>query len=108
MIFHFVAMSKIVLECKPGDTTSVMQHCDVKLETSRNLDRKEYIDGRGMPRKNALRPLISALVHGLVSCIKWAVKQEWATEEDLRTKINEELDRGLKSETGLSEGQFTF
>lgn len=62
--FHFAAISKITLLHEKGAASSTLESSDLRLEVSGNLDRSMYIDGKGLPRKDALKPISNALVMG--------------------------------------------
>jgi len=81
--FHFATISKITLTHEPGAPTSTLKSADLRLEVSGNLERSVYLDGRGIPRKEANKPMINSLVMGLITHMRFAAQKGWMTEAEV-------------------------
>jgi hypothetical protein len=97
--FHFCAISKITVEHEKGAPNSVLKACDLRLEVSGNLDRSVYIDGKGLPRKEALKPITNALVHGIITNIRVGVNKGWWKEAEHMQYVIEQLQRAFVAQT---------
>lgn len=96
MQFSFTAVSKITLECKPGDKKSTHVATDFRLEVE-GLPENVYLTPEELPSKEGIKPLTLAFVHGLVGNIHSAHEQGfWDSAEHLRYCIDE-LTRGFAS-----------
>ncbi len=93
--FHFAAISKITLEHEQGAATSQLKTTDLRLEVSGNLDRSQYIDGRGLPRKEAMKPITNALVHGLIVNIRNGARQRLVERREHMQYVMEQLQRAF-------------
>lgn len=93
--FHFCAISKITLEHESGSPSSLLKHSDLRLEVSGNLDRSHYIDGRGLPRKEAMKPISNALIHGILTNIKFGHEKGWWKDHEHIQYVINELQRGF-------------
>ncbi len=93
--FHFAAISKITLEHEKGAPTSVLKQSDLRLEVSGNLDRSMYIDGKGLPRKDALKPISNALVMGLITNIRMGAGKGWWKEGEHMQYVIDQLHRAF-------------
>lgn len=91
--FHFCAISKITLEHEQGTPTSQLKSTDLRLEVSGNLDKTIYIDGKGLPRKDALKPISIALLHGIFVNIKMGHDKGWWNEAEHMKYIIDQLQR---------------
>jgi hypothetical protein len=93
--FHFAAIAKITLEHEQGATTSVLRASDLRLEVSGNLDRSIYIDGKGLPRKEALKPITNALVMGLITNMRMGAVKGWWKEGEHMQYVMDQLQRAF-------------
>jgi len=93
--FHFCAISKITLEHEMGAPTSALKATDLRLEVSGKLDRSMYIDGRGLPRKEALKPITQALIQGLIANMRMGATKGWWKEGEHMQYIINELQRAF-------------
>lgn len=94
MRFRFTAISELVLEHFEGDAKSTHVATNLRLELSKNLDRKLYLKN-DLPTKEGVKPLTQALVQGLIANIHHAhEKKFWDSAEHLRYIISE-LERGF-------------
>ncbi len=93
--FHFAAISKITLEHEEGKPTSQLRSNDLRLEVSGNLDKSMYVDGRGLPRKDALKPISNALVLGLVTNIRLGGAKGWWKEGEHMHYVIDQLHRAF-------------
>jgi len=98
--FHFAAISKITLDHEQGATTSVLRSTDLRLEVSGNLDRSVYIDGRGLPRKEALKPISNALVLGLIANMRNGAAKGWWKEHEHMEYVISQLQRAFVHPSG--------
>lgn len=98
MEFHFAAISKITLEHKKGEPTSALKYSDLRLEVSGNIDRSHYIDGTGLPRKDALKPITNALVMGLITNMRMGAKKGWWKEHEHMQYVIDQLNRAFVSQ----------
>jgi hypothetical protein len=92
---HFVVISKITLEHELGATTSQLRTCDIRLEVSNNLDRSRYIDGCGLPRKDALKPISNALLQGLIANMRHGAEKGWWKEGEHMQYVTDQLQRAF-------------
>jgi hypothetical protein len=97
--FHFAAISKITLEHEKGAPTSVLKANDLRLEVSGNLDRSVYIDGKGLPRKEAMKPISNALVMGLITNIRVGAAKGWWKEHEHMQYVVDQLQRAFVAQT---------
>lgn len=107
--FHFAAIAKITLEHERGAPTSVLKASDLRLEVSGNLDRSVYIDGKGLPRKEALKPISNALVMGLITNIRNGAAKGWWKEGEHMQYVIDQLQRAFiqpASEPGESTMEY--
>lgn len=107
--FHFAVISKITLEHENGAPTSVLKHNDLRLEVSGNLDRSVYIDGKGLLRKEALKPISNALVIGLITNMRMGAAKGWWKEGEHMQYVIEQLHRAFvhpASEPGESTMEY--
>lgn len=93
--FHFAAISKITLEHRKGEPTSQLKYNDLRLEVSGNLDKSQYIDGRGLPRKDALKPISNALVMGLITNMRMGAQKGWWKEHEHMQYVIDQLQRAF-------------
>lgn len=93
--FHFAAIAKITLEHEKGSPTSVLKASDLRLEISGNLDRSMYIDGKGLPRKEALKPITNALVMGLITNMRMGAHKGWWKEGEHMRYVIDQLQRAF-------------
>jgi hypothetical protein len=98
-VFHFCAISKITLEHEKGAPTSVLKAADLRLEVSGNLDRSVYVDGKGLPRKEALKPISNALLHGLIVNIRMGAAKGWMKEGEHMQYVIDQLQRAFVHQT---------
>lgn len=88
-------MSKITLGHLKGAAMPYLMSTDLRLEVSGNLDRSMYIDGKGLPRKEAMKPITAALVQGLLANIKQCHEKGWWKDHEHIRHIIDELQRGF-------------
>jgi hypothetical protein len=100
--FHFAAISKITLEHEQGAPTSVLRAADLRLECSGNIDRSVYIDGKGLPRKEALKPITNALVMGLITNMRMGAAKGWWKEHEHMEYVINQLQRAFVQPSGES------
>lgn len=93
--YHFAVISKITLEHEKGAQTSILKRSDLRLEVSGNLDKGQYLDGKSLPRKDALKPITNALVHGLIVHVSNCANKGWMKEGDHMKYIFSELQRAF-------------
>lgn len=104
---HFCAISKITLEHEQGAPTSVLRAVDLRLELSGNLDRSRYVDGKGLPRIDALKPISNALLHGLITNIRNGAARGWWKEHEHMQYVIDQLQRAFVH-TGTDIGESTM
>lgn len=93
--YHFAVISKITLEHEKGATSSILRAADLRLEVSGNLDRSNYIDGKGLPRKEALMPISNALLHGLIVNMRMGAAKGWWKEHEHMEYVIKQLQRAF-------------
>lgn len=93
--FHFEAISRITLEHEKGEASSILKQTDLRLQVSKNLDRSIYIDGKGLPRKDALKPISHALVMGIIVNIRIGAAKGWWKESEHMQYVIDELQRAF-------------
>jgi hypothetical protein len=93
--FHFCAISKMTLTHEQGAPTSVLKASDLRLEVSGNLDKSVYIDGRCLPRKEAMKPLTNALVMGIITNIRMSAAKGWWKEGEHMQYAIDQLHRAF-------------
>lgn len=101
--FHFCAISKITLEHESGSPTSLLKAADLRLEVSGNLDRMQYVDGRGLPRKDALKPISNTLLHGLMANIRYGHEKGWWKDHEHMQYVINELQRIFVAHSKVGE-----
>lgn len=97
---YFEAISRITLNHEKGATTSELVASDLRLECSGNLDKSQYIDGQGLPRKDALKPITNALVMGLILNMRMAAKKGWWKEGEHMQYVIDQLQRAFVQPSG--------
>lgn len=103
MRYHFTGISKVTYDHREGETTSTHVTTDMRLELSNNLDNRKYLD-RGLPTKDAIKPLTQCFIQGIVANIHKSHQEGyWDSAEHLRYVIKE-LERGFSSVASVSEG----
>lgn len=107
-VFHFAAISKITLTCEQGAQSSQLQSVDLRMEVSGNLDRDQYIDGKGLPRKDALKPTTQALLQGLIANVKIGGEKGWWKEGEHLEYVINELQRSFVAVTNTSEATMEY
>lgn len=106
--FHFCAISKITLKREKGAAMSQLLTTDLRLEVSSNLDRSMYIDGKGLPRKDAMKPITNALLHGLITNVRHSATRGWMKEGEHMEYIINQLQRAFvaNSDESISEMEY--
>lgn len=106
--YHFTAISKITLEHHTGEPTSILKTCDLRLEVSGNLDRTQYIDGKGLPRKKALKPISNALAAGIAANIRMGHEKGWWKDHEHLQYVIDQLQRHFvtNAEMGISTMEY--
>lgn len=107
-VVHFCAISKITLEHEQGAKNSQLKYCDLRLEVSGNLDRSQYIDGKGLPRKEGLKPITNALVLGLIANVRMGGDKGWWKEHEHMEFIISELQRGFVAQSTPDIGKMEY
>jgi hypothetical protein len=100
MEFHFTAISKITLTHEQGAGTSTMKHTEISLEVSKNLDKKVYIDFKGYPKKDALKPISNAFIHGLVVNMRMGASKGWWSEGEHMQYVIDQLQKAFVHPAG--------
>lgn len=96
---HFCGISKITVEHEEGAPTSVLKAVDIRLEVSGNQDRSKFIDGKGLPRKEALKVITQTFVQGLIANVKHGHAKAWWKEGDHMRYIIEQLQKAFVATT---------
>lgn len=91
--YHFAAISKITLDHHEGEPNSILKSVDLRLELSGNLDRSRYIDGKGLPRKDAIKPISNALAAGIAANIKMGHEKGWWKDHEHLQYVIDQLQR---------------
>lgn len=108
MRFSFTVISRIILEHEPGTQRSTLEESNLRLEISKNLDRKMYLDNKDLPKEPATKPVTQALIQGLMTNIKLAHEKGWMNEADHLRYVIDELQRAFThvaySEPKINEG----
>jgi len=107
--FHFCAISKITLGHEQGSTRSQLKSSDLRLEVSGNLDKSVYVDDEGLPTKDALKPITTALLMGLITNMRMGAAKGWWTEHEHMKYIIDELSRAFVApggEPGVAEMEY--
>lgn len=97
--YHFCAISKITLEHEQGAPLSTLKASDLRLEVSGNLDRSVYLDGKSLPRKEALKPISNALVMGIITNIKMGAQKGWWKDHEHMQYVIDQLQRGFVAQS---------
>lgn len=105
---HFAAIAKITLECEKGAQRSTLVATDLRLEISGNLDRSRYIDGAGLPRKDALKPITQALLQGLIVNMRMGAAKGWWKEGEHMEYVFAELQRAFVTPGNVSESTMEY
>lgn len=95
--FYFTAISKIGLGYEDGENKSTLQETSVRLEISKNLDKKKYLQKDGIPTGEGIKPMTLAFIQGLIANVKVADKRGWWKEADHMRYIIDELNRAFVS-----------
>ena len=98
--FHFCAISKITLQHEQGAPTSVLKASDLRLEVSGNLDRSVYLDGKSLPRKDAMKPISNALGMGIITNIRMGAAKGWWKEHEHMQYVVDQLQRAFVAQAG--------
>lgn len=93
--FHFAAIAKMTLRHKKGESTSTLVSADVRLEPGKGLDRNVYLDGRGLPRKEAMKPILNTLVMGLITHMRHSAEKGWMSEGEMMRYVINNLERAF-------------
>lgn len=100
----FTGISKLTVEANIDGKTSRHISTDFTLEVSKNQDRNMFLDFKGRPKKEGVKPLTQAFIQGLVGNIHFAHERGfWDSAEHLRYVIDE-LTRGFATVTKITEG----
>src|SRR5690554_5415925 len=90
--FHFAAIAKMTLEYTEGEQTSTLVEASVRLEPGKGLDRNVYLDGKGLPRKEAMKPILNTLVTGLITHMRHAAQKGWMSEGEMMRYVIKNLE----------------
>lgn len=104
MMYYFTGISRVTYDHQPGDLTSKHMKTDMRLELSNNLDHKRYLN-KGLPTKEAIKPLSLCFIQGLVANIHKAHEEGWWDSADHLKYIIKELERGFIEVANVSEGK---
>jgi len=103
----FTGISKVTLEPNPDGRSSRHVETDFRLEVSKNQDKSIFLDFKGRPKKEGIKPLTQTFIQGLVGNIHFAhEKGYWDSAAHLRYIIDE-LTRGFATVAKTSEGEIT-
>jgi hypothetical protein len=105
--FHFCAISKITMTHVLGAPKSTLKSVDMRLEVSKNLDKSMYIDFKGLPKKDALKPIANAFVHGIIANIRHGAQKGWWSEGEHMQYVIDELQRAFVAQ-GSDPGESTM
>lgn len=97
--FHFAAIAKLSLEHETGTPTSVVKSSDLRLEVSGNIDKAAYIDGHGLPRKEAMKPISNTLVMGIITNIKSCHSKGWWKDYEHMQYVIDQLQRAFVAQS---------
>lgn len=78
--YHFAVISKTEFEHESGAAMSQVIGSSMRLEVSGNLDKTKYLDGKLLPRKDALKPISGCLILALVTNIRMGAQKGWWKE----------------------------
>lgn len=106
--YHFVVISKATFSHEKGAKTSALEQTDLRLEMSNNLQKDQYIDGKGLPRKDSLKPISSALVAGLLANIAQGHEKGWWKDHEHMNWIIDMLQRGFVSSSSVTDGTMEY
>lgn len=103
----FTGISKITLEPNPDGKSSSHVSTEFTLELSKNQDKNMFLDFKGRPKKEGVKPLTQTFIQGLVGNIHFAhQKGYWDSAAHLRYIIDE-LTRGFATVATAEEGTMT-
>lgn len=101
--FSFTAISQVEMEHETGTPLSKHVKTNLRLEISKNLDRKIYLTPDDLPSPEGIKPLTVALIQGLVANIHSAHQSGvWDSAQHIRYIIDE-LQRGFVQVTEVSK-----
>ncbi len=104
MIHTFTVITKMRLEPDDNGTTSSLDSVDLRLEVSKNMDKKVYLE-RDLPTKEAIKPITATLIQGLTVNIKMAHAKGWWNEVEHIKYIIDELGRAFAHDpASIGEG----
>jgi hypothetical protein len=95
MKYSIVAVSETEFEHQPGWPTSTLVANNIRLEVSKNLDQKKYLDSEELPTKEAVKPLTISLIMGLVSNMRYAAHKGYWKEGEHMEYVIRELQRAF-------------
>lgn len=101
--YHFVTVCKTTYEHHTGMETSQVISNDLRLELSGNLDRSVYIDGKGLPRKDALKPISANLLLGLITNIRMGAEKGWWKESEHMQWVINHLQEAYVTQASIGE-----
>lgn len=105
MEVSFTGISKVTLTANPDGKTSKHIATDFRLEISKNQNKNVFLDFKGRPKKEGVKPLRQTFIQGLVGNIHFAhEKGYWDSAAHLRYVI-EELTRGFAAVANVTEGE---
>jgi hypothetical protein len=93
--FHFVAISKITMRHEMGAPASQINHTDIRLDVSKNLNKATYLDQEGLPTKEAIKPISLAFLQGIITNIQLGHEKGWWKEADHMRYVIDELQRAF-------------
>jgi len=105
MTASFTGISKVTLEPNPDGKSSRHIATDFRLEVSKNQEKKIFLDFNDRPKKEGIKPLTIAFIHGLVGNIHLAHEKGWWDSAEHLRYIIDELTRGFASVAKTSEGE---
>jgi hypothetical protein len=106
--YHFAVITKATFVHEQGAPTSTVKHTDLRLEVSGNLDKTQYLDGKGLPRKDSTKPILGTLVLGLVAAMRNAAQKGWMSEAELMHWVTDHLQEGFVTSGKAGESTMEY
>lgn len=89
--FTFEVITQMTLEHEKGAKTSALKEARVKLNPHKPLDKSMYLDGKDLPRKDAMKPITNTLLSGLIAHVRFCAEKGWMKEGDHMNYIMEHM-----------------
>ena len=106
MEFSFEVKVVLMLEHKPGISTSKHVATDFNLYVSKELDINKYLDKESLPNKDGSNAISNVLIQGLVANIHMAHEKGFRDSADHLRWIISELERGFVQVTNVEKSNF--